>query len=201
MTSPFGLLPSGPIPDPGLEHATNHRERAIGALISQFRDKARFTKLVEIFIRPFQEIEDAIWDLYTKRRLDMARGVQLDIIGKIVDEPRSGLSDADYLPILRIAVRVLFSNGTGPNLIRITQLFLATNGFTYGEHYPAAVEIAISQTISDAALRLLARFLHRAKSGGVRLDVIDARAPGTRFHYGLEGTGIGYGVGTYGGVV
>jgi hypothetical protein len=201
MTSPFGLLPSGPVPDPGLEHATNHRERAIGALISQFRDKARFTKLVEIFIRPFQELEDAIWDLYTKRRIDTAQGVQLDTIGAIVGERRSGLSDAEYRPILRVAVKVLFSNGTGPNLIRIAQLFLATNGFTYAEHYPAAIEMAISQAITDTGLRLLKRFLHRAKSGGVRLDVVDARGAGTRFHYGTEGTGVGYGVGTYGGVV
>jgi hypothetical protein len=192
MTTPFGLLPNGTVPDPKLEHASDHRERAIGVLLSQLRDKPRFTKLIEILIRPFQEIEDVIFQLYTMRRLDSAQGVQLDIIGRIVDEERGGLLDDDYRAIIRIKVRVLFSRGTGPDLIKITQLFLASDDFNYAEFYPATVEITATALVTAAQLTLLKRFLRRAKSGG---------GLGTRFHYGTEGTGVGYGVGTYGGVI
>jgi hypothetical protein len=202
MTTPFGLLPNGTVPDPKLEHASDHRERAIGVLLSQLRDKPRFTKLIEILIRPFQEIEDVIFQLYTMRRLDSAQGVQLDIIGRIVDEERGGLLDDDYRAIIRIKVRVLFSRGTGPDLIKITQLFLASDDFNYAEFYPATVEITATALVTAAQLTLLKRFLRRAKSGGVRLDMIDGTGGlGTRFHYGTEGTGVGYGVGTYGGVI
>lgn len=202
MTTPFGLLPSGPVPDPKLEHALDHKERAIGVLLSQLRDKPRFTKLIEILTRPFQELEDVFWDLYTKRRIDTATGLQLDLIGAIVAEDRGGLLDEDYRALIRTKVRVLFSRGTGPDLIKITQLFLESNDFTYAEFYPAAIEVTVTAAITAARLKLLKRFLRRAKSAGVRMDVIDATpGSGSRFHYGTEGTGIGYGIGTYGGIV
>lgn len=202
MTTPFGLLPSGPIADPGLERATDHKERAIGVLLSQLRDKPRFTKLIEILIRPFQEIEDAIFDLYILRRLENAFGDLLDsYFGHILVEPRGGLGDEDYRAVLRIKARVIFSRGTGPDLIKIAKLFLQSDEFTYDEHYPASIEMAITAAITDGRLGLLKRFLRKAKSAGVRMDVVDARGPGTRFHYGAEGTGVGYGVGTYGGVI
>lgn len=203
MPTPFGLLPSGPVPDPGFEHATDHRERAIGVLLSQLRDKPRFTTLIGIFAKLFQELEDAIWSVYIDRRLANATGRQLDDLwGKIVLEKRGGLGDDDYRAVIRIKVRVLFSRGTGPNLIQIAQLFLQTNLFTYDEHYPAAIEMTITDPAAVGKVQLLKRFLKRAKSAGVRIDVIDGTGGlGTRFHYGTEGTGVGYGVGTYGGVL
>jgi Protein of unknown function (DUF2612) len=188
MTTPFGLLPSGPVPDPKLEHATDHKERAIGVLLSQLRDKPRFTKLIEILVRPLQEIEDVIWDLYTKRRLDSAAGVQLDVIGRIVDEQRAGLNDDDYRAILRIKIRVLFSRGTGPDLIKICQLFLQSNDFTYTEFYPAAIAIDVAGATTRPSL--LSRFLKRAKSGGVRLDVFNGTGP-MRFTSVTTGGGSG----------
>lgn len=202
MTTPFGLLPAGPVPDPKLEHATDHKERAIGVLIGQLRDKPRFTTLVAIYAKIFQEIEDVIWDLYTKRRIDTAQGAQLDVIGRLVDEPRGGLLDEDYRAVLRIKVRVLFSRGTGPNLIKIAKLFLLSDDLTYSEFYPAAIEMTVLASVSRARLLLLKRYLKRAKSAGVRLDVIDATGGvSPRFQYGSGGPGAGYGVGAYGGVI
>lgn len=201
MTLPFGLLPPVEPSPSGLEHATNHKERAIGALIGQFNTKARFTKLVEILTRPFQELEDTFWDLYTKRRLDTATGVQLDLIGKVLLEQRRGLGDDDYRAILRIKAKVLFSRGTGPNLIQICQLFLQNDDFTYEEFYPATVVITLLGA-SALAVSTLRRFLKRAKSAGVRMDLVDGSGGlGVRFHYGSEGTGVGYGVGTYGSLI
>jgi Protein of unknown function (DUF2612) len=202
MTTPFGLLPNGQLPDPGLEHATDHKERAIGVLLSQLRDKPRFTTLIAILVKPLQELEDVFWDLYTKRRIDTATGAQLDILGRIVDEDRGGLLDDDYRAIIRIKVRVLFSRGTGPDLIRIAKLFLESSDFAYQEFYPAAIEFTVFAATSALRLATLRRFLRKAKSGGVRLDLVDGTGGlGTRFHYGTEGTGVGYGVGTYGGVI
>lgn len=201
MPTPFGLLPDEVPADPGLEHALNHKERAIAALVSQFRDKPRLAKLIEIYTRPFQELEDVFWQLYTERRINVATGVHLELIGKILLEPRGGLSDADYRAVLRAKARVLFSNGTGPNLIQIAMLFLESTLFTYEEFYPASVEMRITDANAASRVRLLARLLKRAKSGGVRIDVVDAT--GDRFTYGTGGTftGFGYGEAPYGGII
>jgi len=200
MPNPFGVLPDEVPADPGLEHATDHVERAIGALISYFRNKPRITKLVEILTRPFQELEDVFWALYVDRRLANATGVNLDVIGRILLEKRNGLEDEEYRPVLRAKARVLFSKGTGPNLIAVAKLFLESENFVYMEQYPAAVRMTITDLAASGRVRLLARLLRKAKSAGVRLDVIDATG-GNRFHYGTEGTGAGYGVGRYGGII
>ncbi len=58
------------------------------------------------------------------------------------------------------------------------------------------------EAVSLTRLQLLSKFLKKAKSATVRLDVVDATGGlATRFHYGDEGTGVGYGVGAYGGLL
>lgn len=203
MTGIFGILPPESIPDPGLEHVTNVRERAIGTAIAQFRDKARFITLIDIFTRPMQELENVFWDLYTLRDLVNGVGTQLDVIGAIVQEARGGLADDDYRAILRIKILVLRSKGTAEDLIKICRVFLDTENFTYDELYPAKVVITVTDSITTDRLALLKKFLRKGKSGGVALDVVDATFSSLRFHNGVEGTSIisGYGHGHYGSII
>ena len=199
----FPILPVTPNDEPQvLTHNTHHIGNAFARLLTQFQDKQRLKKMIEILLRPFQEAEDMLWSLYTDRRLDTAVGAQLDLLGKIVGEKRDGLSDTDYRAIIRVKIKVLRSTGSAKDLMVIAQLFLVSNDFTYSEHYPAAVEFVVLQVTTITQRILLKNFLIKAKSGGVRLDVVDGSGGlGVRFHYGTEGTGIGYGVGTYGSVI
>lgn len=206
MSTPiFGLLPTGPEPEPGLTHATDHGERAVGVLIEILRDKARFTSLVKDYAKVSQELEDAFWALYSQRSIATAVGVQLDVLGRIVDELRNGLSDTDYRAILRIKGRVLRSKGTAVDLCAVTALML--NGaatFTYDEAYPATVVITILGT-PGFTLSLLAKFLRKAKSAGVRLGIVAAPAVNA-FRYGstvapATSAVFGYNDGHYGGLV
>jgi len=203
MSEPiFGLLP--PVtPSPlFLTHALDHGDRAVASLLAQLRDKARFTTLVRIYATLFQELEDVFWDLYTLRRIDTATGIQLDVIGRIVDEPRAGFSDTDYRAILRIKGRVLRSKGTADDLIEISRLMLQATDFLYEESYPASVQVTVFGT-PVFSLYLLQRFLHQAKAAGVRLDVVASAPSASAFHYGDEGTDAltGYGAGSYAGMV
>lgn len=199
----YPISPVQPPPTvPGLTHNTQHVETAWSRLLSQFQDKERLKKLIEILLRPFQELEDALWDIYTNRNLDTDNDAQLDIFGRIAVEPRNGLTNADYRPILKAKLRALRSKGTGPDIIAITQLCLGSNGFTFEEIYPAAMYLTVTDVaVTDSQLQTLKRLL-RVKAGGVGLRIVDARGGvGVRFHYGSEGTGAGYGVGSYGTLV
>lgn len=198
----FPILPEDPSAEPEtLSPNKQHVAHAFSRLLDQFKDKARLKKLIEILLRPFQELDDVVWDFYINRRLDTAIGAQLDLIGKIVKEKRNGLADEDYRSFLRIKIRVLLSRGTGPDIMQICTLILGLAGYTYKEYFPAAqvVEVLSSPTFD---LTILKRFLVRAKAGGTRLDLVDGSGGlGVRFHYGSEGTGVGYGVGTYGSII
>lgn len=184
MSEPiFGLLPSGPVPDPGLQRATNHVERAIGVLLSQMRDKATFTRLLDILVRPLQECEDVAWSLLVDRRIDTSVGMQLDVIGKIVQEPRAGLGDTDYRAVLRVKGRVLRSKGLADDLLEIAALMLKDNAtvfhegqfvtFFYEEFYPASVRVTVPAPPVFSP-GLLFKFLQKAKMGGVRLETVVA---------------------------
>lgn len=182
MSEPiFGLMPQESLDPPGLVHATDHQERAVGTVISILRDKARFATLLGIYVKLLQECEDAAWDLYTKRRLDTATGASLDIIGAILKEPRGGLSNGDYRAVLRIKARVLFSGGRAEDIITICRLFLQATPFMYEEFYPAAIQVTVLGTPSFS-VALLGKFLRRAKMGGVRIDAIQTF--GDTFTYG-----------------
>jgi len=170
----------------------------LGVVLSQLRDKPRFATLMGILARPFQELEDVFWDVYEKTQLPNAQGVQLDMIGRLVLEPRDGLNDSDYRSIIRIKLLVLLSHGTGPELVAIMNKFLLTSNFDYDELYPATITITIYDAVSADRLARMKRLLRRAKSGGVRLNVIYAYAAiGTPFSYG----GGPYGISPYSAIV
>ncbi len=178
----------------------DHAERSANRLLTQLQDKPRFNALLRLLVKPFQELESVFWDLMLKRSIDAAEGAQLDMLGRILDEPRGPLSDEDYRAVLRVKVLVLKSSGTGPELIEICERMLqSSSAFTLSEYFPAAIEVQVLSS-PTFALSLLKRFLRRAKSAGVRLDVVDATGtgPGTTFTYD---TGPGYDVGLYAGLV
>lgn len=205
MSTPvFGLLPTIEPAEPGLTHATDHEDRAVGVFIELLRDKARFTQFMKDHIKLLQELEDVFWDLYTKRSIDTAEGVQLDVLGKIVQEKRNGLTDADYRVVLRAKGRVLLSKGTLEDVLAVAGLMLQDVPFSYDEVYPAGFELTVLG-VPPFTPGLLVKFLRKTKSAGVRLLVTAAASPNA-FRYGDAGapttsTAFGYNDGVYGGIL
>lgn len=58
----------------------------------------------------------------------VGRGVQLDRIGKLVNQARGGASDAEYRPILRARIRANKSNGTPDDVINVFLAMFAGEG-------------------------------------------------------------------------
>ena len=62
----------------------------------QFKDKEVFDRYIQLMISSSEEVQTVLKDLMQKRSLDTAQGVQLDILGEIVGQPRT-LLDTDLL--------------------------------------------------------------------------------------------------------
>lgn len=75
---------------------TNYLEEARGRVTEQFKDAPVFDKYLQLLIADSTELQLVLKDLMEKRSLDTAEGVQLDILGDIVGQPRV-LIDADLL--------------------------------------------------------------------------------------------------------
>jgi hypothetical protein len=168
----FPVLPPPPTPEV-LELTKNeqHSEQAIYRLLEQFQDKARFKTLIDIYTEAFQDIEEAFWDLYTKRRLDTAEGDQLRILGRIVGLVKGTTSDVDFRVLVAARIRVLLSRGTLDDLLRIMTIVLGGPGtrIVY-EVFPAMIRVELTAVPAFSTV-ILGRLLRAAKAGGVRLDI------------------------------
>jgi hypothetical protein len=73
-------------------------------------------KLLTLFLEKSQEIEDSFIELANQKSIDIAEGVWLDYIGKILATPRGGLSDEAYRVELKFKISINTADGT-PNVI------------------------------------------------------------------------------------
>lgn len=65
----------------------NYTEEGLGKLIEQYKS-SNIKDLITPFIKQVQDLEQANHDVYMRRCIDKGEGVQLDIIGRIVGQPR-----------------------------------------------------------------------------------------------------------------
>lgn len=85
-----------------ISYIADHFERARDRLVSGVLCLPGVTDALSVLISPYQEIEDALFDLVMTRSLD-THGVWLDRIGGWLDEPRDGLSDTHYKKVLKVS--------------------------------------------------------------------------------------------------
>jgi hypothetical protein len=177
-----------------LEHITDHAERAIARLPTQFR-KPRIESLVRALCRPMQEVEDMFWDLLTKRGLNTAVGVHLDNLGRIVGQLRGGLSDDSYRTRIRVRIALNKGSGTPNDLLKIFRLLVpAPQAVTLLEQFPAAFVMRVGDVLPVVAADLAA-ILQSAKVAGVRA-VLEYSLASDSDSFTFDGTGPGKGWGT-----
>jgi hypothetical protein len=166
---------SAPEPDhvAAIAPITDHEARGVALLMRALRDKALVVAILRAALRQVQSLEDATWALLTLT-LDNATGAALDQFGELLGERRdTGLADDVYRDVLRATILANRSNGTGNELLAICHLLFGAlfGGFTLEESFPAGVlvEPEFAMRAPDASMRVL----RKAKSGGVKLELID----------------------------
>jgi len=150
-------------------------------------------KLLTALIGPTQNIENALQQLLTLRSVDTATGDQLDIIGKLVAQPRDGLDDATYRRYIRARISTHRSAGSTEDVIKIADLIIYDDTATYvvdTQGYAGYVlrieNLAINTTLANALLA----FLQDATSAGVRVIVeYSDQLPATWFTWDTAGLG------------
>lgn len=129
-------------------------------------------KLVANLATPFQSLEAALQQLLTERSIDTAVGAQLDVIGRIVGQPRNSLDDETYRRYCRARIATNKSNGTIENLITVTNLVVYDDDAYYeiDNQGAAAVVVRINDISITADLaNIVIKFLQDTVSAGVRV--------------------------------
>lgn len=149
---------------------TQHVEEGISHLIEFFRNGPRNRAVLTAVLSQAQEIEDAFWQLYTERSIDVAVGEQLNILGRIVGELRGDRADEDYRAAIRVRILVNSSDGKPEQLIAIVLGISPLAVVTFTENYPAAIRIRVS-SLGSATLQTMYTLVQQAKPAGVRLQL------------------------------
>ena len=149
---------------------TDH-EGATARFTDRWRNKADLDAWTKTYLKQLQDLEDAIFEVILGRILDNAIGVQLDIIGKLVGQPRTDASDDRYRTLISARIRINRSSGTPEDLIGVAVLLLATNGesFKLREEPPAQVRITVLDELQSSDPDLFHSLLNSARAAGVRL--------------------------------
>jgi len=124
-----------------LKWLDDHVERAKGLLTGQFDRSENVEKLLDVLVTPLQELEDVARDIVEKTSIDTGEGVQLDLIGEWVGEPRQGRSDEDYRRYLRFRIFVNTSDGEPETVITVLRFLTGASRIEYWENYPAALQL------------------------------------------------------------
>jgi hypothetical protein len=151
---------------------TDHADRGIDRLPSQFRDKPKLEALLRVLLGQVQDVEDALWQLFTQRALAGATGVTLDAIGKLVGQPRNALSDADYRRYISARIATNRSKGKISDLYKIARLIindLDAALYLDNQGNAAAVMKVTGIVLDDDLAAILIEFLQDAAKAGVRI--------------------------------
>src|SRR5580765_3017834 len=101
MNGEVGTFSNGTLPSDASNEALafpyNHSDIAWSHFLAQHVGKLNTENFVRAFYPPLDELDNAFNDLYTKRWIDTAEGVQLDGIGSIVGKSRE-VANSVYLP-------------------------------------------------------------------------------------------------------
>ena len=114
----------------------DHSEKGLDRIIQALK-KENFEKYVDIFLQETQELEDTFISLGEQKSIDIAEGVWLDYIGKIVGESRNNRSDEVYREALKLRIGINRSDGTPNIMIDLVQQATNASSVRLGEGRPA----------------------------------------------------------------
>jgi hypothetical protein len=162
-----------------ISHNTTIYQDAVALLPGQFKDKTRILALLKAFMDEFQEVEDAMWDVFITRVLqnNLAQGDLLDKLGKIVGQPREGSSDADYSIFITARIRANRSNGLREDLLTIASLLVPSTTIYAKDFPPAAIYIEPLGPVTVSPTIIANQFLGVSVAAGVLLMFVWTEVP------------------------
>ncbi len=181
---------------------TDHKQRGLGLILSQFKDSPRIQALVGILLDRVQEFENLTWSYYLEQLIDNAIGVHLERLGRRIGEKRGALTDdAEYRRVIKARALANASECAIQTIIDITDLVMAPHlsaplpnvRFLQHGRKHFRLEYDIDTDPGDALRLALVRLVGIAKCGGTSFRIIEVDNSDS-FRYDL---GPGYDVGTY----
>ena len=165
---------------------TDHTEAAKARLLQQYKGKANIEALLDsLGGQQIQDLEDILFDINSRLDIDTSVGVQLDNIGVIVGQPRSGKDDATYRIFLKAKAGRNVSEGDIERVISVWKIITGGAVIQVIELFPAEVELFSDVPVPDALASDAFNLMQDVVAAGVRV-VSSIISPENAF--GFEGS-------------
>lgn len=153
-----------------ISHVTTHLAEGRALLLSLFRDKRNVEAILGAWLEQVQQLDDVFYALLVERWLQNAVGAQLDVLGRIVGQPRGPRNDATYRLWVAARAMVNRSSGLTEEIIAIVKKLVGADvGVALIEEYPAAFTAEALDPIDATAGVEIAKILRLAKAAGIRV--------------------------------
>lgn len=155
-----------------ISYISDHFKLAKNRLLEQDKEEFEFQDFLKCIIDEYQNIEDEIFKLYTKRTIDESVGVLLDRIGLIVNEERNFRGDEEYRAAILTRIEINRAGGEPESIINAIKQLYKTDQIVYRELYPANYQVEI---FSEKVVPQIKRFLNSLSPAGVGApDIVQA---------------------------
>lgn len=154
-----------------LARIDDHAESGVSLLLQEYKDRPRIDALIRSVLNRVQEVEDATWDVLMSRVVDTATGAQLDIIGRIVRQPRISTDDETYRARIKTKIRANRSGARPDDIIEVALLAsgIPPEKLTYTELAPLTFIVETFAPVIDYEVaKTTAELIRFSKPPGVR---------------------------------
>lgn len=110
----------------------DHTERAQNNLTWSLQ-KENFLKFVKVYSDELNVLEDTFLILANQKDIDIAEGVWLDYIGKLVGIQRNGADDERYRELIRLQIGINTSDGNPNTIMSLVQQYTEATEIQYSE--------------------------------------------------------------------
>lgn len=150
----------------------NHKEAAIERLISQYKQAENLKSILNCFNEQTQDLEDATYDLFLGRWVDVAQGTVLDDFGTIVGQDRLGFDDDFYRILIYVKMGANISQGETERVIDVYKIITRATIAQLQEAFPAGVTLLSNGTINPITAQFIYQQLQQVVGAGIRIDRI-----------------------------
>lgn len=154
-----------------LDYVEDWAARLRSRLYTQFRSATSWQAWCNDVLGPqFQDLEDAAQTLLTMLDIEASEGVQLDVIGRLVGQPRNGVDDPTYRLYLSARVLANKSTGTVDDIFKVMRALFGQDEArpTYVGGLVKQFAVRIGEVLTRAEALIAVEFLGDAKEAAAR---------------------------------
>jgi hypothetical protein len=172
---------------------SNHIEQAKDRLREQYKGKPTIEALITAWVGQVQELEQILIDLSTQRSIDTASGIQLDLIGELLNKPRNGRSDADYRILLLAKIAQNISRGTPEDVIAVFKILTSSSRVQLGDGHLGEIYLLADHVLSQDEVNFILQEMIFVDSAAVRIQGVGSFEPDDSFAFDGSNLAKGFG--------